>query len=165
MASGYRSSADWTAVARVIAEATDRGIGAARTHELEELRDAVEELAIHADAARDVHGHLVRELLETSYQDGLDGDDVAEVLNRTVSATGRWHAEVDPTAVAVVLTGALGVAERPDDGTTSAPTPSDVVVAALLVAADLASATAVDHGPYVTRAVEELRRAQTVEIP
>ena len=40
-----------------------------------------------------------------------------------------------------------------------------IVGAAILVAADLAADAEVDHGPYLVRAVEEIRRAQTIEIP
>lgn len=166
MAGSDRSHADSSPMARTIADATDRGIRSARSHDLAGFGEAVDTLVIHAEAARAVHAQLVRELLETAYQDGLDGDDVADVLNRTVSDARRWNAPADPAAVATVLTGALGVTEHPDTSDGATPIPSSgIAAAAILVAADLAADAGFDHGPYLARAVEEIRRAQTVEMP
>ncbi|WAC55547.1 hypothetical protein [Gordonia sp. SL306] len=52
---------------------------------------------------------MVRQLLETQYQDGLSGDDVSEVLTRTVGDAVSWDAPIDPSGVVLILTGALGV--------------------------------------------------------
>ncbi len=150
-----------------MAEATDAGILAARAQHIEDFRDAAERLEKHAEVAREVHGHMVRELLETLYQDGLTGDDVSDVLRRTIAGAGLWDAQVDPSAVVVVLTGALGVAEASDDrdaGTTGVA-PIELIGAAILVMADLLAAGAMDRKDYLLRAVEEIRRAQTVEMP
>ncbi|MFW0785181.1 hypothetical protein AAFP35_11715 [Gordonia sp. CPCC 206044] len=167
MAEHHGYPAEWSLMARDIAAATDRGITAARSHDSEDLDDAVAQLEKHGDAARGMQAHMVRELLETSYQDGLSGDDVSDVLTRTIAAAARWVASVDPNAVAAVLTGALGVAERPGDSDIAAqPIPiAKIIGAALLVLADLAADAEVDHNPYLVRAVEEIRREQTIEIP
>ncbi|MFW0795053.1 hypothetical protein AAFP30_14675 [Gordonia sp. CPCC 205515] len=156
---------DWSPTARTIATATEQGIRAARAHDLEALAESIDHLENHTDTAREVHAHLMRELLETSYQDGLSGDDVSEVLTRTVTDAASWQAPVTPAAVAVVLTGALGVG--PDSREESAPTLSEpeIICAALLIAADLVTSTDLDPKPYVVRAIEEIRRAQTVEMP
>ena len=167
MSQGFRSPSDWSLMARTVADATDRGIRSARAHDGGDFAEAVEILGVHADAARAVHAHMVRELIETAYQDGLDSDDVADVLTRTVADATGWDAPVDPTAVAVVLTGALGVNEPadPGDAGTPASSASQVIGAAILVAARLTTDTGVDHGDFLRRAVEEIRRAQTVEMP
>ncbi|MEE4025262.1 hypothetical protein V1Y59_19415 [Gordonia sp. PKS22-38] len=163
----YRAPAEWPSKVREIAEATDLGIRAARAADLEGFTDAVEQLHDHP-GAREVHAHMVRELLETTYQDGLSGDDVSEVLTRTIGGSADWQAPVDPSAVVVVLTGALGVAEHADDAdrapTTHTP-PAELAGAAILVVTDLAKGIAADHRPYLDRAVAEIRRAQTVEMP
>lgn len=158
---------EWSATTRSIATETDRGIRAARTHDLDELVGAVESLGIDADAARIVHAHVVRELLETTYDDGLSSEDISDVLARTVADAGRWNAPADPSSVAVVLTGALGVSDDlgHHDGSGAAPSSAEIITAALLVAALLATTARVDHHAYLVRAVEEIRRAQTVEMP
>lgn len=167
MVKDHAFPADWSLMAREIATATDRGIRAARRHSSEDFDDCVAQLEKHGEAARAMHAHLVRELLETSYQDGVSGDDVSDVLTRIVDAASRWDAQMDPDAVAAVLLGALGVGESPDaDGAGARLIPlAKIVGAAILVAADLAADAEVDHGPYLVRAVEEIRRAQTIEIP
>ena len=160
-----QSQAPWPLKARAISESTDHGIRAVRAHDLAGFEEALEQLDIHPEA-RDVHAHMVRELIETRYQDGVSGDDVAEVLSRTVADSGAWHAPVDPSAVVVVLTGSLGVAERSDDdGPPATIPPAELNGAAILVIADVVADAALDHRPYLVRAIEEIRRAQTVEMP
>ncbi|MDL9948306.1 hypothetical protein QSJ19_22545 [Gordonia sp. ABSL11-1] len=167
MADTLTTPAEWPSTARAVAEATDAGIRAARTQHIEDFRDAAERLEKHAEVAREVHEHMVRELLETMYQDGLTGDDVSDVLRRTITGAGLWDAQVDPSAVVVVLTGALGVAETSDDRDAGTPdvAPTELIGAAILVMADLLAAGAMDRKDYLLRAVEEIRRAQTVEMP
>jgi hypothetical protein len=160
-----QSQAPWPLKARAISESTDHGIRAVRAHDLAGFAEALEQLAIHPEA-REVHAHMVRELIETRYQDGVTGDDVADVLSRTVGDSGAWHAPVDPSAVVVVLTGSLGVAERSDDdGPPATIPPAELNGAAILVIAHLAADAAIDHQQYLVRAIEEIRRAQTVEMP
>ncbi|GAA3690758.1 hypothetical protein [Gordonia hankookensis] len=167
MGNEFGSSATRQSAARTVTEASSRGIRAARAHDLEGFTECVEELEPHADAARIVHSHLVRELLETSYQDGLSGEDVSEVLRRTVTGAGGWNVAIDPEAVVTVLTGALGVVEPPEGRDAPAPVipPTAIIAAAILVAADLAAHMDLDPEPYLGRAVDEIRRAQAVEMP
>ncbi|WP_124711142.1 hypothetical protein [Gordonia insulae] len=156
---------EWPSKARVIAQATELGIGAARAHDLDGFGEAVKSLELHPEA-RDVHAHMIRELVETQYQDGVSGDDLSEVLTRTARDAGAWNAPVDPSAVVVVLTGSLAVVQRSDDdGPATDIPPARLNGAAVLVIADLAAVAALDHRPYLMRAVEEIRRAQTVEMP
>lgn len=163
--SSFRAPADWTPTARLVAELTEQGIRSARSHDLDGCQEAVDGLVVHGAIIRGVHAHMMRELLETAYQDGLDGDDVAEVLTRTVADAALWNAPTTHEAIAAVLTGALGVADRPNGATTAVPDPRQVIAAVFVVSADLVTLSEVDQGEYVTRAVEEVRRAQTVEMP
>ncbi|MDY6810290.1 MAG: hypothetical protein SW127_14950 [Actinomycetota bacterium] len=160
-----QSAAEWPLKARTIAEASGRGIRAARTHDLDAFGEAIQQLEIHPEA-REVHAHMVRELLETRFPDGLSGDDLAGVLTHTVDGAGAWDAPVDPAAVVVVLTGSLGVTDSPDsDGAARDIPQPQLHSAAILAIADLAAEAALDHEPYLMRAVEEIRRSQTVEMP
>ncbi|SKZ43586.1 Uncharacterised protein [Mycobacteroides abscessus subsp. abscessus] len=167
MTGNHKYPAEWSPMAREIATATDRGIRAARSQVSQDFDDAVAQLEKNGDAARLMHSHMVRELLETSYQDGLSGDDVSDVLTRAVASASRWDAPVDPDAVAAVLLGALGVGEQSGvNGAVAQSIPLvKIISAAILVTADLVADAEVDHEPYITRAVGEIRRDQTIEIP
>lgn len=156
--------AEWSPRARTIASATDRGIRAAGAQDLDGFTESVEQLEKDSDTARDVHAHLIRELLEMSYQDGLSSDDVSEVLTRTVAGARFWQAPVTASAVAAVLTGALGVGLENQDSV-QGPTEYEIIGAAILIAADLTTSISVEPAPHVLHAVDEIRRAQTVEMP
>ena len=167
MARNQRFPAQWSPMAHEIATASDQGISAVRSHDREHFDDAVAQLEKHGDAARAVHAYVIRELLETSFQDGVSGDDVSDVLTRAVASASRWDAPVDPDAVAAVLLGALGVGEQSGvNGAVAQSIPLvKIISAAILVTADLVADAEVDHEPYITRAVGEIRRDQTIEIP
>ena len=141
-------------------------VSAQCSHDREHFDDAVAQLEKHGDAARAVHAYVIRELLETSFQDGVSGDDVSDVLTRTVDTAAQWDVSVPPDSVVAVLIGALGVSERRDDDAAAAAIPLAAIIgAAMLVAAEMATDAAVDHVPYLVRAVDEIHRAQTLEIP
>ncbi len=166
MARNQRFPAQWSPMAQEIATASDQGISAARSHDRKHFDDAVAQLEKHGDAARAVHAYAIRELLETSFQDGVSGDDVSDVLTRTVDTAAQWDVSVPPDSVVAVLIGALGVSERRGDDAAAAAIPLAAIIgAAMLVAAEMATDAAVDHVPYVVRAVDEIHRAQTIEIP
>ncbi|GID94857.1 hypothetical protein ACFQFC_28720 [Amorphoplanes digitatis] len=98
------------APARPIAAAVDAAVTAARAHDIEALATAVDELAAQDRAqASLILGTTVRLLLEATHQDGLDGDDVREVLEQCVRTSAQWHPEVDPHVVLILLAGSLGV--------------------------------------------------------
>lgn len=51
----------------------------------------------------------LRPVLEQAHPDGVDGDDLAALLEACAKATVGWWPRVEPVALAVVLTGAFGV--------------------------------------------------------
>jgi hypothetical protein len=73
--------------------------------------EAVGRLVTAYDPAhvRRLLGGAVRPLLEDAHPDGVDGDDLAAVLDGCARATAPWWPRVEPVALAVVLTGAFGV--------------------------------------------------------
>ncbi|EID79453.1 MULTISPECIES: hypothetical protein [Rhodococcus] len=152
----------WPAVARDIAEALDAAIVAARASDSAALTEATEELAaLPAEQVGAVLAGVVRELLETLHPDGLTGEDVQDVLTRCARAAALWFPVVDVDSLVTVLTGALGVADVEENPRR----PERAVEAAILVIADLLSAAEVSADGYVRRALDEIARAETVEMP
>lgn len=159
------SCSGWSPRADKVAQTTGHGIRAAHAHDLEEFGAAVELLALHPES-REVHVLMLRELLETVFPDGLTGDDVSEVMTSTSRTAASWNPAISPAAVALVLTGALGVGDTDNpDARSSGPLHTETTAAALVVITDLAARAEVDPTAYVTRAVAEIHRAQTMEMP
>ncbi|WP_072690791.1 hypothetical protein [Rhodococcus marinonascens] len=158
----------WPSTAREIAEALDAAIVAARSSDAAALTEATGELAaLPAEQVGAILAVMVRELLETLHPDGLTGEDVQEVLTRCARAAPALLPAVDVDSLVTVLTGALGVADIEENP----GRPEHAVPAAILVIADLLSA-AEDPGSsglsgagYVRSALDEIARAETVEIP
>jgi hypothetical protein len=144
------------APARPIAAAATAAVSAAQRRDAAEFDVAVTDLAA-LDAAQTglVLGTAVRLLLEEAHPDGLDGDAVREVLQRSVREAAGWQPEVDPHVVLLLLAGALGVAE--EDGT---PPPKPDVAArhAALLLADLLGPRPLP--PVLTAALFEIECAQ-----
>jgi hypothetical protein len=150
---------DWRhlpAPARPIAAAADAAAAAAKARDREALAEAVGHLAALDPAQTGlILGTTVRLLLEDAHPDGLDGDDVRNVLERCVRAAAEWQPDVDPHVVLILLAGALGVLD--DDGEPP-PKPDALARHAALLLADL-----VQHRPmkdYLTRALGEIERTQ-----
>ncbi|MDT0222979.1 hypothetical protein [Gordonia sp. AC31] len=160
------SRSDRSSVADRVAQTTGEAIRAARAHDSEAFGAATDLLALHPES-REVHALMLRELLETVFPDGLTGDDVSEVMTSTSRAAASWTSAVSPTAVALVLTGALGVGDTadPDALPSAGLLDAETTAAALVVITDLTARADVDPMEYVTRAVDEIRRAQTMEMP
>jgi hypothetical protein len=160
------------APARPIAAAALAAVSAARQRDDEALAAAAGDLAALDPAlVRLIVGTAVRLLLEDTHPDGLDGDDIRNVLERCVRSAAQWQPEVDPHVVLILLAGALGVHD--DDG--EAPPKPDVLArhAALLMAdllgdvpaprpsASGASGDAEERiAGCLTRALREIERAQ-----
>jgi len=144
------------AAARPIAAAATEAVTAARARDAEALDEAVNTLAaLDAGQCGLILGTALRLLLEQGHPDGIDGDDVREVLERCVRAAMAWQADVDPHVVLFLLAGALGVTE--EDG--SPPPKPDVLARhAALLLADLAGARPVP--PVLTAALGEIERVQ-----
>lgn len=107
-----------------------------------------------------VLGGAVRALLEERHPDGMDGEDIRAVLTRCTVAGHAWESGVDPEVLLVVLAGALGLSD-PDDQPVVAP--AAVARNAVLLTADLLGPRPL--APYLTAALAELARAETIEMP
>ncbi len=106
---------------------------------------------------------MIRWLLEDLHPAGLDSEDARELVVRVVTEGAASFPAVDPTAVIVVVTSALGLAEADES---ESPLPRAVlVVHAHLVIAELVRRTARPFEPYLQRALAEVERAQTIELP
>ncbi|MGA9871090.1 MAG: hypothetical protein WBQ44_08115 [Rhodococcus sp. (in: high G+C Gram-positive bacteria)] len=157
-------SKDWPATARAIATATEDAVAAARAHSVEDYRSAVSALeAEDSSQVGLVHAEIIKALLEELHPDGLTGENVQDVLTRTVRSS-EWADAVDVDGFVEVLTGALGVAD------TESPRPRPRVGHSVLVIADLMAARraqdeTVTPQLFVRRAIAEIERAQTIEMP
>jgi hypothetical protein len=144
------------APARPVAAATTAAVEAARARDREALDEAVSELGAQDPATTGlILGTAVRLLLEETHPDGLDGEAVRGVLERSVRAALDWQPEVDPHVMLLLLAGALGVGE--EDGT-PAPKPEVLARHAALLLADLAGPRPLP--PVLTNALDEIARAQ-----
>ncbi|NIL83652.1 hypothetical protein RhoFasGS6_01008 [Rhodococcus fascians] len=151
---------EWPVDVRRIADATVDALAAVVAQDPIAFDEAVE-LLDRSDAAKagNVHAEMVRSLLEEVYSDGLTGENVQEVLGRTVRGA-EWLPSLDIAGFVEVLTGALGVTDV-DEQSRSRPRPAH----ALLVVADLLAIRRSRAEMYVRRALAEIHRAQTVEMP
>ncbi|MFG1833178.1 hypothetical protein [Micromonospora chersina] len=144
------------APAREIAQAATEAVGAAQDREAGAYQPAVERLAA-ADRAGLVLGGVVRLLLEEGHPDGLDGDDVRQVLERCVRSAA-WRPDVDPHVLLVLLAGALGVYDPGDDD--APPDPAAIARHAPLLVADLLAATGRPLADYLSAAFAEVARTE-----
>jgi hypothetical protein len=144
------------APARPTAAATASAVRAARERDQVAFDDAVGQLAVLDPATTGlVLGTAVRLLLEERNPDGLDGEAVRAVLERSVRAALEWQSEVDPHVVLLLLAGALGVTDEDD-----APPPKPEVLArhTALLLADLLGYHPLDT--LLSAALDEIARAQ-----
>ncbi|SCL62022.1 hypothetical protein GA0070606_3547 [Micromonospora citrea] len=145
------------APAREIATAAGDAVAAARERDSEAYDIAVARLAA-AERSGLVLGAVVRLLLEEGHPDGLDGDDVRQVLERCVRGAAGWRPDVDPHVVLVLLAGALGVYDP--DGDESPPDPPAVARHAPLLVADLLAVTGRPLDGYLAAAFTEIARTE-----
>ncbi|WP_179272065.1 hypothetical protein [Rhodococcus sp. 05-2254-6] len=97
--------------------------------------------------------------VEEVYSDGLTGENVQEVLGRTVRGAD-WLPNLDIAGFVEVLTGALGVSDVEEQ---SRVRPR--LAHALLVVADLLAVRRGRAETYLRYALAEVRRAETIEMP
>ncbi|TQF74576.1 hypothetical protein FK531_00195 [Rhodococcus spelaei] len=156
--------AEWPRAARDIASATDEAVTAARVPDREAFEEAAEKLRrLDLEQVRAVHSAMVRELLEDLHPDGLTGESVQAVLERCARGTTAWVSDLQVPLLVAVLTGALGLTDPDEENI-----PRDrfaVARHALLVLADLLSAAKAPAAGYLRRAIGEVARAETVEMP
>ncbi|MFI5926272.1 hypothetical protein ACIA3K_09800 [Micromonospora sp. NPDC051543] len=143
------------ASARAIAVTATAAVAAAQARDDEEYDEAVADLAADERSGL-VLGTVVRLLLEESHPDGLDGDDIRQVLARCVQDAMRWRSEVDPHVVLVLLAGALGVYDP--EGDDAPPDASALARHAPLLVADLLAVTGAPLDGYLAAAFTEIER-------
>ena len=136
--------------------ATD-AVAAVRARDVEAYEAASVRLA-GAERSGLVLGAVVRLLLEQTHADGLDGDDVRQVLEHCVRSTAEWRPDVDPHVVLVLLAGALGVYDPGEDD--SPPDPAAIARHAPLLVADLLTATDRPLEGFLTAAFTEIERTE-----
>jgi hypothetical protein len=145
------------APAREIAAAATDAVAAATARQGEAYGLAADRLT-RAERSGLVLGVVVRLLLEETHPDGLDGDDVRQVLERCVRSAVPWRPDVDPHVVLVLLAGALGVYDPGEDD--APPDPATVARHAPLLVADLLTAAGRPLEGYLGAAFTEIERTE-----
>ncbi|MGC4855280.1 hypothetical protein ACLQ24_18275 [Micromonospora sp. DT4] len=145
------------ASARAIAVTATAAVAAAQARDGQAYEKAVADLAVDQRSGL-VLGTVVRLLLEESHPDGLAGDDIRQVLARCVQDSTRWHPDVDPHVVLVLLAGALGVYDPETDD--SPPNASALARHAPLLVADLLAVTGAPLDDYLAAAFTEIERTE-----
>lgn len=143
-------------IRRSVTEAT----AAAAAHQLEPLHAASsakdpERLAI-------VQGSVVRTLLEQLHSGGLSSADAQETIQRCAKAAAPWYPDLDPNLLVLVLMGALGATD-PTEG--SQPNHTVISEHAALLIADLLAVADEPLDGYLSFALAEIERAETMEMP
>jgi hypothetical protein len=143
--------------ARPIAAATSDAVAAAGARDTEAFAAATNALgAIDPAQVGLVLGTVVRLLMEDLHPDGLDGDDVREVLTASVRSAAVWQSDVDPHVLLILLAGALGVHD-PDEQETP-PKPDALARHAVLLLDHLLGKRPLES--YLNRAAYEIERTQ-----
>ncbi|MEU7927383.1 hypothetical protein [Micromonospora sp. NPDC049801] len=145
------------ASARAIAVTATAAVAAAQARDDQAYDETVDDLAADERSGL-VLGTVVRLLLEESHPDGLDGDDIRQVLARCVQDAARWRSDVDPHVVLVLLAGALGVYDP--EGDDSPPGASALARHAPLLVADLLAVTGAPLADYLAAAFSEIERTE-----
>lgn len=169
--------AHWPTEARDIAKSVSAALDAARDRDADGLARATDDLAAlpygHAEA---VHSALVRNLLEDTHPGGLSGDDAHALVQGVVAAHPEWAATLDRTALIMVVLGALGVDIDPAFFAGDNQDPEDLPEVPRLTAVEsaryatlvidaLLAKTDGRGAPYIRAAIDEIARAETVEMP
>ncbi|MFD4294591.1 hypothetical protein ACFWPA_02560 [Rhodococcus sp. NPDC058505] len=155
---------EWPRPAKGIASAIDAAVTAAGAADAPAFGAATTELLRwEPDQVRAVLSAMVRALLEDVHPDGLTGEAVQAVLERSARAAAGWLPTLDVGALAVVLTGSLGLTDY-DEDTERIGWPV-IAPHALLVTADLLAAAQTPADRHLRRAIGEIARAETVEMP
>ena len=174
---------DLPSAARAIASATTDAVAATGAGDTAAFDGACGRLLLaDSEHVRVILGDTVRLLLEEVLPDGVDGDDLREIIDRSARAAAPWFPSVDPGVMVVVLSSALGIHPDtpPDPGTGSTwppelddpwdavpPRPSAAAVTqhAVILLADLLSVRGRPLRGYLETAFTEMARRETVEQP
>jgi hypothetical protein len=146
-----------------MALAVDVAVSAARAGDGPAFAAALDDLGrLDSEQLAVVLGAVTRELLERSHPDGVGASDAEQVLASCMRSAASWYEPLDADSLIQALTGTLGIHD-PDE---SAPPAGPAVVAhGLLLIADQLAAMGEDLPPVLDRALGELMRAQTIELP
>jgi len=151
-------------VVRVLAERASAAVDAARDQDRDAFLPAAERLAaLDPDQVGLVLGAVTRTLLESLHPDGLSGEDAQAAIARCATTTHPWWPGVDPNALLLVLSGAMGV--FPADEEPVPVTPLAVAQHAPLLVADLLAVADQPFEAHLHAALAEIARAQTTEHP
>ena len=145
---------------RAVAVATEDAVSAAGEQD-QEAFDAAVALLAGTEGSGLVLGSTVRLLLEARHPDGLDGDDIRQVLTDTVTRAGQWRSDVDPHAVLVLLAGALGIHDQDEQTPPMAAVES--ARHAVLLLDHLISGGRRPVGDYLTAVFTEIERTETLD--
>jgi len=146
-----------------MALAVDAAVAAARAGDAPAFTAALGDLGrMDREQLAVVLGAVTRELLERSHPDGVGASDAEQVLASCMRSASSWYEELDADSLIQALTGTLGIHD-PDE---SAPPAGPAVVAhGLLLIADQLTTMGEDLPPVLARALQELMRAETIELP
>lgn len=160
MTARYQS---WPEPARTMARAIDATVSAAQAGEADDFAAGLADLN-RVDRAQlaVLLGAVMRDLLERAHPDGLDADDVEQLLDSCIKATTPWFGLLDTDALVRALTGALDITDPDDAPELAGPA---VVTHGLLLIADQLSTMNQALPAVLELALQELMRAQTVEMP
>ena len=138
-------------------------VAAASAHDAEEFGSCLATLSrLDREQLSILLGTVVQGLLERRHPDGLDSDDVDQLVELTVR-DAAWYPRIDHDSVVRVVVGALGVTEVDDverlvDGMT-------IIAHSLVLLADQLSAVPNGVKALLDHGLRELHRAQTQEMP
>jgi hypothetical protein len=146
-----------------MALAVGAAVSAAQSSDAAAFTEAMAELSrVDREQLAVLLGTVTRDLLERSHPDGLDSDDAGQVLQSCIQSAASWYELLDSELLLLALTGALGMSD-PDES----PQPDGTAVMAhgLLLIADQLQVLHQELRPVLERALHELMRAQTIELP
>lgn len=145
---------------KVMAKGIEAAVGAARAEDAEGLRDAAVSLSkLDDEQTGKVMGGVLRMLLERKHPDGLDGDDIRDLLQTCALSAAGWLPETDPHTMLVVLAGALGI--HPDEHEQVArPTPESIVFNTSVLIAQLLTGRL---EPYLSATFAEIARSEFMD--
>ncbi len=149
----------------MLAKAISASVDAAAREDADDMRAAAADLAaLDGEQTGVLMGSVMRMLLEEQHPDGLDGDDIRDVLDGCARWAAAWLPETDPHALLIILAGALGI--HPDDhDEVERPTGQALALHAPLLIARLLSAGHRRLDVYLSAALAEIARLELMESP
>ncbi len=148
-----------------LSRAVTDAVAAAGRADAATFDDACARLTSGADPehVRRLLGAVLRPLLEGMHPDGVDGDDLAAVLDECTREVLPWWPRVEPVALAVVLTGAFGIEVASREELPVRLDDADVVRHALLLTDHLLPRSGRPLRPVLDTAFVELAREDAQE--